>query len=467
MTVIVRILACAFLAVSICGGSQLSADDPTKSSDENGLNSVASNDAGDDQVAFELSDEIRDILSPLFVAIRNADVSRSTIEVLTDSLITGQIVDSKKSTYQIAARSPDKFTIYLKEQSQRTRIYNDGESIVVALAPDAYFRIADSISNSAAVIGLPVPMGPYPEPVLALSLAGVDPATSLASGMKSIELVDEKKFRGEIPAVHLHGVQADAVSWDLWLSKDDPPKPLRMLVDLTPMLLSSKELQLPKGYSHQIRFDFLSWRVSGKVNDALFTFTPAKDSTEYESLEHYNEVIATKMALHPLLGKAAPKFKAPMLDDRQLDSEDLKDKVVVIDFWASWYEPCAVILPVIKQVCDQYADKDVVFLALNIRENEDEIRTFLKKHELDILVAVDSDGAITERFAVETMPQTIVIGKSGNIESVHHGFPGKDELKQRLTDELEVLSVGGRIGSARESGDQTSKTRTTPRDDQK
>jgi len=290
-----RLMIASFLLVTI-NGVPLLADDPNdiSAAAETDTANVADPKASADAPAgFELSDEVRDILSPLFMAIKAADVSRATVEVLSDSLINGRIVESKTSTYQIASIAANKFTIYLKEPARRTRIYNDGKSVIVAFSPDAFLRVDQTISNEQAVIGLPIPMGPYPEPILALTLAGVDPAHSLVRGMKSVEVVDEKKYRGEIPAVHLRGVQADQVIWDLWVSQKDPPKPLRMLVDLTPMLLASEEFQLPQGYSQQIRFDFLSWRVTGTVNDGLFTYTPAKDAREYESLDDYNQSIAT------------------------------------------------------------------------------------------------------------------------------------------------------------------------------
>jgi len=275
------IVAVSFVVIAI-GGVPLYGDDPDDPKDPK-----------ESPGEFEWSDDVRDVLSPLFTAIKEADVSRATIEVLSDSLINGRVIDSKKLTYQIASIAPNKFTVYLKGPSQRTRIYNDGQSMIVAPAPNAFFRLSDPISNAQAVLGLPIPMGPYPEPVMALTLAGVDPAQSLASGMRSVEVVDKKEYRGAIPAVHLRGIQADNVIWDIWVSQTDPPKPLRMLVDLTPMLLAAKEFQLPQGYSHQIRFDFLSWRVTGKVDDRLFSFTPAENAKEYKSLDDYNESIAT------------------------------------------------------------------------------------------------------------------------------------------------------------------------------
>ena len=389
MSAAVRLCLFAFLVPLISSGWMIAQDQAvgdTQSStgpDRQGQSTTAEDgsepaEKGEQQSQFELAPDVDKVLSPLFSAIESAQVSRATVEVLSDSLVTGRIIESEKSTYQIASRAPNKFTVYLKGPSRRTRIYNDGESMVIALAPDAYFRVPDPISNQRALIELPVPMGPYPEPVMALALAGVDPSVSFVEGMKSIEIVGEKMFRGKVPSIHLHGVQADSVTWDLWITKDEVPVPLRLLVDLTPMLLASEDLKLPAGYSHQIRFDFLTWRISGKVDDALFSFKPASDAKEYQSAEQYDQEMATLGALPPLLGKPLPPFSATMLNGGEVKSTDLKGKVVVIDFWTTWHEPCAEILPAIKQVCGQFADQNVVFLALNVGEQESQIKEFLK-----------------------------------------------------------------------------------------
>jgi thiol-disulfide isomerase/thioredoxin/outer membrane lipoprotein-sorting protein len=367
--------------------------------------------------------------------------------MLADSLAGGTVVESKKSTYQIASIHPNRYTIYLKEPEQRTRIYSDGKAMVVALAPDAYFRLPEAISTQEAVTSLPIPMGPYPEPVLALTMAGVDPAISLIGGMKSIELVGREDFRDKVPSVHLRGVQADEVTWDFWISTGKQPKPLRLLVDLTPMLMASDELQVRADFSYQVRFDFLSWRVTGEVDESLFSYTPPEDATEYESLADYYETIAGVVGQHPLLGQPAPPLKTKTLGGEKFALEKLAGKVVVLDFWATWCTPCIAAIPILKEVTDEFADKDVVLLALNTGEKKEKIQEFLKEHELDVEVLLDPDGKIADAFQADAIPLTIVIGKTAEIESVHVGFPGVEALQQRLKDELEVLALGGRIGS--------------------
>ena len=398
---------------------------------------------------FKIPDDVREVLSPLFSSIVKAKVSRATVEMLSDSLLAGSVVESQKSSYQIASTvDPDQFTIYLKEPERRTRIYCDSKSIAVALAPDAYFRIPEPIGTQQAAIDLPVPMGPYPEPVLSLTLAGVDPAISFVAGMKSLEIVERKNFRGKIPAIHLRGVQADNVSWDFWVTDSKDPKPLRFLVDLTPMLIGSNQVSVPEGFSHQVRYDFLTWRVSGDVDERLFSYVPSEDATEYESINDYYESLSGASSEHPMLGKPAPPFEGLTMAGEKFDSRSLRDKVVVIDFWATWCTPCLNAMPIIKEVTDDYADKGVVFLGLNTGEEPEAIKAFLEKHELDINTILDPDGKIATLFAADAIPQTILVGKTGAVESVHIGFPGEEAMRQRLIDELDVLSVGGQIGSA-------------------
>jgi len=402
---------------------------------------------------FVLQDDVKAALVPLFSTIAKADVSRVTVELTSETVLDGAVIDSRASSYQIASIHPDRFTIYLKEPDQRTRIFCDGTEITVALAPDAYYRIPEAMSTHDAVADLPLPMGPYPEPVLALSLAGVDPSLTFLGAMKSVEVVDQAKFRGQEPAVHLRGVQDDGVSWDFWISQGEQPKPLRLMVDLTEMLAATQQVQMPAGYQYQLRFDFLSWRMDGEVDKGLFQFTPPENATEYKSLDDYYVTIADDIREHPLLGKDAPEVSGTTLAEVELMAQDLAGKVVVLDFWATWCEPCLTALPIIAEVTEKYAPEDVVFYAVNVGEEPAHVRGFVDQQGWNWEVLLDPQGKLAQAFAAEAIPLTLVIGKTGKIESAHIGFAGSDALRQRLTDELDVLKIGGRIASAKPTQD--------------
>lgn len=423
---------------------------PTESGQDGGQDPTTSTSENEIPV-FELTDDVREILTPLFSSIADAKVSRATVEMLADSVMGGQVVDSQKSMFQIASIAPDRFTIYLKESEQRTRVYCDGKSMVAALSAEAYVKMPEPITNQQAVIDLGLPMGPYAEPLFSLTLAGVDPAISFAGGMKSIEVVDHDEFRKGVPTVHLRGVQADEVKWDFWISETEDPRPLRLLIDLTPMLFASDQIQIPANFSYQVRYDFVTWRVTGEVDPGLFRFQPTKESKAFNSIREYYDSIAGVVGEHPLLGQLAPPFKLKSLEGDSVSLASLTDKVVVVDFWATWCAPCVASMPVMQEVTDQFKDKDVVFLAVNAGETKEEVEEFLSEQDWDVQILLDSDGKVADAFKADAIPQSIVIGKDGFIESVHVGFLGEEALKQRLTEELEVLSIGGRIGSVNQS----------------
>ena len=401
-----------------------------------------------DAPVFELDPKVQEAIMPLFASVANAKVSRTTIQLSMDSLVNGVVTDTKKATYQIASKRPDQYTIYFKETDQRTRIYSDSKKLSIALAPDAYVQKNGAPNNREAVTGLPINLGPYPEVVLALSLAGADPVATFLGAMKSVEIVDQSKFRGKKPAIHFRGIQGDDVTWDLWVTQEKPQRPLRIMVDLTPMLLATQQLKTPEGFKYLLRFDFLSWRISGTVDDELFVYRPDKNAKKYESVDNYYDLMEAELNQYPLLGKKAPALLAELSNGAKIDTAKLKDKILVLDFWATWCEPCAEAMPVIQDVVDEYKDKGAVLLPINVGEDKEKIEAFMKQQGWAMPTVLDPNTRISSGFAATAIPLLVVVSKTGVVESAHLGFVGADELEQRLRDELEVLSAGGRIATA-------------------
>ncbi|MEO9591548.1 redoxin domain-containing protein [Rhodopirellula bahusiensis] len=409
---------------------------------------MASVSVGQDKPSFELSDDVRDALTPLFSRILKADVSRATVELSAETVMGGKVVETADSVYQIASKYPNQYTVYYKSADDRKRLYSDGEKGVVALTPEAFFRLPQVASCQELATRSEINLGPYPEAVLALTLAGVDPAVTFLGGMKSVEVAGKTKYRGSIQSIHLRGQQKDGVSWDLWISDEGEPRPLRLLVDLTPMLVATGQVAVPQGYAYSLRYDFKSWRVTGEVDDKLFQYTPPREAVEYESLEEYQQQAAQELAEHPLLGESVPDFELTLLDGSIVRKADLKGKVIVLDFWATWCGPCLQAMPVIAETTRKFADKDVQFYAVNVGESSSLVKGFVSEQDWDVSVASDPDGDLIEAFTAKSIPLTLLIAPTGIVEAVHQGFPGEAELKQQFTDELEVLVQGGRIASS-------------------
>jgi peroxiredoxin len=139
----------------------------------------------------------------------------------------------------------------------------------------------------------------------------------------------------------------------------------------------------------------------------------------------------------PLVGQPAPPFHLDRLDGSRFDLADRKGKVVVLDFWATWCGPCMQSMPLVEEVIDGYADRNVELLAVNMEEQPDQVKSVVERHKFKVSVAIDSDGAVAAKYAVTAIPQTVVIDRDGNIARlfVGGGKATAEALKKAL-DEL-------------------------------
>ena len=138
----------------------------------------------------------------------------------------------------------------------------------------------------------------------------------------------------------------------------------------------------------------------------------------------------------------APEFNLQTLAGESVRSAELKGKVVVLDFWATWCGPCVEELPQFQATVDRWADRpEVVFLAVSVDEDEDVVRRFMKKNEYDFPVA--RDGEVADDFGVSALPTIVLIGREGRIQYRHVGFDSEADLTRKLSDEIDFLLGAG------------------------
>ncbi len=139
-----------------------------------------------------------------------------------------------------------------------------------------------------------------------------------------------------------------------------------------------------------------------------------------------------------LVGKPAPDFKLGLLNGETFKLSEQKGKVIVLDFWATWCGPCLQAMPQVERVTDEFKDKGVKLIAVNLQEGAPEIKAMLERHKLHPTVALDRDGVVAERYAANAIPQTVIIDKEGNISRLFVGGSPKlgDQIREALNDVL-------------------------------
>jgi thiol-disulfide isomerase/thioredoxin len=137
------------------------------------------------------------------------------------------------------------------------------------------------------------------------------------------------------------------------------------------------------------------------------------------------------------VGDARPTLDFTFLDGARAPTwDDLKGKVVVVDFWATWCAPCIAAFPKLNELERAFRGRDVVFLSVSY-EPARWVRDFLAKHPLETRVATDNDFATFKAFNAWGIPAVYVFDGSGRIVAVVH--PTK--LDATVID----AALGGRI----------------------
>ena len=117
------------------------------------------------------------------------------------------------------------------------------------------------------------------------------------------------------------------------------------------------------------------------------------------------------------VGDAAPAFTVKTLDGKDLRLADLKGKIVLLDFWATWCAPCVAELANLKAVHAVLgADPRVVMVALSLDESPDVARAVVKDEKLSWLQGyLGPDSPVTEAYGATAIPATFLIGPDGRV----------------------------------------------------
>ncbi|HEY3938436.1 MAG TPA: redoxin domain-containing protein [Bryobacteraceae bacterium] len=140
--------------------------------------------------------------------------------------------------------------------------------------------------------------------------------------------------------------------------------------------------------------------------------------------------------------KVIPEFSVTELDGTVLRSSELRGRVVVIDFWATWCPPCRQEFPELEKVYRRYrTNPNVKFLAIDVnREGEtpEKARAFIKKAEYTIPIAYDSNEVVT-RLKAQGYPHLLVLDRTGHLRIEHVGYDGAEHLIENLSKEIDKL----------------------------
>jgi len=129
------------------------------------------------------------------------------------------------------------------------------------------------------------------------------------------------------------------------------------------------------------------------------------------------------------LRQQALDFTLTDLNGNKVSLKDLKGKNVYINFWTTWCSWCKKEMPDIEKVYQDYKDKNLVILAVNMGEDKITVDSYIKQSNYHFNVLLDSDQSIAQKYNISSIPVSIFIDTNGNIAQNRIGAMSEDQMK--------------------------------------
>lgn len=137
-------------------------------------------------------------------------------------------------------------------------------------------------------------------------------------------------------------------------------------------------------------------------------------------------------------GQKAPDFSLATLKGARVSLAGLRGKVVLLDFWAQWCEPCKKELPELDKLQKELGARGFVVVAVNIDKQKDNAQKLVASLGLSLDPALDPSGQVAGTYDLPKMPTSFLIDKKGTVRFVHAGFDGGGDVA-KIRKEIDEL----------------------------
>jgi thiol-disulfide isomerase/thioredoxin len=116
------------------------------------------------------------------------------------------------------------------------------------------------------------------------------------------------------------------------------------------------------------------------------------------------------------VGSILPEYSAMWLDGSKFDLETRRDKVVLLNVWATWCGPCVYEIPELQALHDKYAARKFEVIGVSVDESGVEpVQQFVKEHKMKYPVALDPAGNLANMLQTSVLPTTVLLDREGKI----------------------------------------------------
>ena len=244
-----------------------------------------------------------------------------------------------------------------------------------------------------------------------------NPSSTFING--SVQLKYEGKMRAWPVLTVLANTGAQADQSLAYLTVDPTTLAIGRMIWIKPVAGSSPKILL------RLAIDFDSFHVGQPIADSEFSFSPPSGAKKVEDLP------LPGLDRSFLLNKPAPAFELKTLGGRSVGLGELQGHPVLLNFWASWCDPCKTELPLISKIYEEYKGKGLVVLGID-QEGKDQAESYAKDANLGFDSLDDSGDKVGRLYRVRSVPAAVVINQKGTVVRVFLGAPDEKALRAAL-----------------------------------
>lgn len=329
-------------------------------------------------------------------------------------------------------------------------VFSNGEELITYMKKWKQFKVEDAPANfdQKSILDF--------QSVLANSfLVSSDPGRKIKSTLGGLTKVGNERLDGqptEVIELNLsladleEGISSDSENANLfipvkiWIGKrDNLIHKLHYSLDMENLMAEMNNGDdtmddVFKGMVLQITEKHADIEIDPALSMSDFTFNPPEDARK---VEQFSPPGRPEPEPSPLIGEKAPDFTLVDLHSEALKLSDIKNKVVLIDFWATWCGPCVKAMPMIQSLHDIYKEKEVLILGINAWERDSSnVSPFLEAHGITYRILLDTKDEVISSYGVKGIPTFFLVDKNGIIRHVHRGVPSDNSQLQK---EIETL----------------------------
>lgn len=191
----------------------------------------------------------------------------------------------------------------------------------------------------------------------------------------------------------------------------------------------------------------ISEKITDFHRDACRTVLSMNDSLyniKADSIYAQSKVIKKEIYLNEILQQAEYQYALETLENTFVDFRDLKGKVAVFSFFASWCDPCKTMFPAFQELYSLYkSNPDVEVVAVNTLENEklskDDLKRFVVQNDIAFPVARDVMDIMPRQMGVNGIPTIAILDKKSRVRFLVKGFSNNEKLLEDISGRIEFL----------------------------